>query len=81
MAAKKKKVGRGDAAVKLGRHFARIARAPLKRQGTSDAWNERANKLVASRTAAKLLIKGTIEQNKARAAKKKRKKRGAKSTK
>ena len=44
-------------ALELGRHFAKISRAPLKRKGTSDAWNERQNRLTAGRDAAKLLIK------------------------
>ena len=44
-------------ALELGRNFAKISRAPLKRQSSSDSWNERDNKLVAGRTAAKLLLK------------------------
>jgi hypothetical protein len=52
---KKKKAS--ATALELGRNFAKISRAPLKRQNSSDAWNERDNKLVAGRSAAKLLIK------------------------
>lgn len=57
---------KGDKAVAMGRHFAKISRAPLKRQNSSDAWNERDNKIVASRTAAQMLMKGTIEKNKSK---------------
>ena len=46
-------------ALDMGRHFAKISRAPLKKKGTSDAWNERQNRLTAGRDAAKLLIRGT----------------------
>jgi hypothetical protein len=46
-----------DKALELGRHFARISREPLKKQKSSDAWNERANRLTAGRDAAKLLMK------------------------
>ena len=56
----------GEAATKMGRHFAKISRAPLKKQGGSDAWNERANRVAAGRDAAKLLMKGTMEKNKAK---------------
>jgi hypothetical protein len=74
VARKKATVKSGKAKVKMGRHFAKISRAPLKRQKSSDAWNERDNKIVAARTGAKLMVKGTIEINKAkkRAKKKKR---------
>ena len=51
-------------ALHLGRHFAKVSRAPLKKQGTGDAWNERQNRLTAGRDAAKLLIRGTRMRNK-----------------
>jgi hypothetical protein len=57
----------GEAETKMGRHFAKIANSPLKKQGGSDAWNERANRLAASRDSAKLLMKGTMKKNKAKA--------------
>lgn len=57
---------KGDAAVRMGRHFGRISREPLKKQHTGDAWNERQNRLVAGRDSAKLLMKGTMEKNKAK---------------
>ncbi len=71
---KKATVKSGKAKVKMGKHFARISRAPLKKQKSSDAWNERSNRLVAGRDAAKLMIKGTIEVNKAKKRTKKKKK-------
>lgn len=46
-----------DHALELGRKFAKISRAPLKRKGTSDAWNERQNRLTAGRMSADLLLK------------------------
>jgi hypothetical protein len=57
----------GEAAVKEGRRFAKMAQRPLKKQNSSDAWNERANRVSSSRDAAKLLMKGTMEKNKAKA--------------
>lgn len=71
---------RGQRSIDHGRHFAEIARAPLKRQDSSDAWNERDNKLVASRTAVMMLIRGTLEKNRAKAAKKRKLRRGSKSS-
>ncbi len=56
----------GEAATKMGRHFAKIANSPLKKQKTSDAWNERQNRLTAGRDSAKLLMKGTMEKNKSK---------------
>ena len=76
MAKKKvKKKKPGEAAIAMGRKFAKMAQRPLKKKG-GDAWNERQNRLASSRDAAKLLIKGTIAKNKAKAKKKKVKKRG-----
>ncbi len=57
---------KGKAQVKMGRHFAKIANAPLKKQNSSDAWNERQNRLTAGRDSAKMLMRGTMEQNKAK---------------
>jgi len=53
----------GEAALKMGAHFMEIANAPLKRQGTSDAWNERQNRLAAGRDGIRLLLRGTLEKN------------------
>jgi hypothetical protein len=50
----------------MARHFARISNMPLKRQNSSDAWNERDNKLVAARTAAQIHIKASLERGRAR---------------
>jgi len=61
-------VGSPEDTLKLSAHFKRIADAPLTKQGTSDAWNERQNRLAASRDSAKLLIKGTIAKNQAKRA-------------
>lgn len=65
MAKKRKKTPaeKAEATTKMGRHFGRISRAPLKRQNSSDAWNERQNRLTAGRDAAKLLIRGALEKN------------------
>lgn len=63
------------ATLKLSAHFRRLSRAPLKKKGTSDAWNERQNRLASSRESAKLLIKGTRELNQAKRAAKKRAKK------
>jgi hypothetical protein len=52
--------------LKLSAHFRRIANAPLKRQDSSDAWNERQNRLAASRDSLRLLIRGTMELNQAK---------------
>jgi len=46
---------------KMGRHFGRISQAPLKHQDSSDAWNERQNRLAAGRDSAKLLIRGAAQ--------------------
>lgn len=50
----------------MAEHWAKIANAPLKKQHTGDAWNERQNKLVASRDAAKMHIKASLERGRAR---------------
>jgi len=68
---KKPTIEGGEAKLALSRHFAKIAKAPLKKQGTSDAWNERSNRIAASRDALSLRAKGIIEINRAKAAKKK----------
>lgn len=57
---------RGNSKIKMGRHFAKISRAPLKSQDSSDAWNERSRRLASGYDAAKLLATGIIERNKAR---------------
>ena len=77
-AQKKTATQKAQAKLKLSAHFRRIANAPLKKQDSSDAWNERQNRLVASRDSAKLLVKGTQELNQAKRAAKKKKKKKAK---
>ena len=52
-----------DSLMEMGRHFARISRQPLKKQDSSDAWNERDNRLIAGRDAAKLLMRGAATLN------------------
>jgi hypothetical protein len=47
-----------------GRRYAHMSRAPLKKQGTSDAWNERQNRLVNSRMAVGFLMEGIMLANK-----------------
>jgi hypothetical protein len=51
-------------ALELAKHFGRISRAPLKRQDSSDAWNERDNKIVAGRVAFDLYIKAGLLKGK-----------------
>ena len=52
-----------ESQMELGRNFSRVARAPLKKQDTSDAWNERQNRLAAARDAVKIKMKATMERN------------------
>jgi hypothetical protein len=59
-------MGDSDSMIEMGRHFGEISRAPLKKQNSSDAWNERQNRLTAGRDSAKLLVKGTMAKNKAK---------------
>lgn len=80
-AKKKVKKKPGEAALKMSAHFQKIANAPLKKKGTSDAWNERQNRLAAQRDATKLKLRGTMEKNKAKAKAKKKRSRGSKSSK
>ena len=44
----------------LSLHFGDIGRQPLKHQDSSDAWNERQNRLAASYDAAKLQIRAAL---------------------
>ena len=70
----KKKAKPGEADLKNSARMRKVANAPLKKKGTSDAWNERQNRLAASKDSAKLLVRGIIKKNKAkRKAKKKAK--------
>jgi hypothetical protein len=46
----------------MAQHWLRIANAPLKKQDSSDAWNERQNRLAAGRDAAKLLMRSAREE-------------------
>lgn len=57
-----------NATLELSAHFRRMANAPLKRQDSSDAWNERQNRLLSSRESLRLLIKGTMALNQAKRA-------------
>jgi len=56
----------GESGVKMGKRYAEISRMPLEKQDTSDAWNERQNRLAAGRMSADLLTKGTMLKNKAK---------------
>ncbi len=53
----------GNTAIRLGRRQAEISRRPLVKQDTSDASNERRNRLASGLTAAQMLIKGTQLNN------------------
>lgn len=46
-----------------GRRWARMSREPLKKQHTSDAWNERQNRLASARTAVDMLMMGVMLAN------------------
>lgn len=50
-----------------GRRFARMANRPLTKQHTSDAWNERQNRISSSRIAVDLLMKSVMMGNKLKA--------------
>lgn len=71
-AKKRSTIAGARAKLKLSKKLGKIARAPLKKKGTGDAWNERQNRLAASRDSAKLLVQGTQELNRAKRRKKKK---------
>ena len=48
----------------LARQFSRIANTDLKKQDSSDAWNERANRLAAGRDSAHMFLRATMNANK-----------------
>ena len=55
-----------EASMEMGRRFADISTAPLTKQDTGDAWNERQNRLAAARDAAKIMLNATMRYNRSK---------------